>query len=350
MEVGIIGPPGAGKSTLFHSLTGLKPGASGKVELTRGVAQVVDKRVDFIQQVYHSRKRAYPTVEYLDSPPIETGGFKKSTFRQEFLRGMERVDALLLTIPCFLPGQKEKAVSAVKDLLTEFALSDLEIVEKRQDKLNQDWKRGVKEVQKERELLQKCQNALENETQLNKLNFAPDEVKLLKCFSFLSIKPKLILLNLAENDIPAGKTMEQAIAEQLPEENIISICAKIQSEIADLPPEEIPSFLLALGIDESASDKVIKKTREMLKLNTFLTGSEQEAHAWDLPQGANAWEAAGVVHSDLQRGFIRAEVFQFEDLIKYGSEAELKAKGLVRLEGKEYIVKDGDVLLIRFKV
>jgi len=350
MEVGIIGPAGAGKSTLFHSLTGVRAGLSGKIELTRGVAQVIDSRVDYIEKTYNSRKKVYPVVEYVDSPPIETGGFKKANFRQEFLRGMERTDALAMTIPVFLPGQKEKAVSAVRELLTEFALSDLEILEKRLERVERDVKRGVKELQKEGELLHKCQEALESEIQLSRIVFSEDEMKVLRSFSFLTIKPKLVVLNIAESDIPARKAVEEAVKSQLPEENIISICAKVQSEIRDLPEEEIPAFMQEMGIEESASNMVIKKTREILGLITFLTAGEQEAHGWDLRQGATASEAAGVIHSDLQRGFIRAEVFHFDDLVKYNNESELKAKGLIRLEGKDYVVKDGDILLIRFKV
>ena len=350
MEVGIIGPPGAGKSTLFHSLTGVMPGLSGKMELTRGIAQVPDSRIDFLREVYSSKKKVYTTVTYLDSPPIETGGFKKASFRQDFLRGMVSVNAMLVTIPCFIPGQVEEAAGIVQDLQTEFILSDLEILEKRLIKIRHDLKRGLKEFKAEVELLERCQTELENEVPLRTLGFRPQDLKTLRSFSFLTIKPKLIVLNISEDDLDNRKQIEAQAAGELPGEQVISICAKIQSEIVDLPEEEIPIFMEELGIEESASDKVIRKTREMLGLITFLTGGDDESRAWDLKEGLSALEAAGVIHSDIQRGFIRAEIFQFDQIVEHGSEAALKAKGLIRSEGKDYISKDGDVVYFRFNV
>ncbi len=350
MEVGIIGPRGAGKSTLFHSLTGIHPPASGKVELLRGTAILPDPRVDILADIYKSRKKSYASVEYVDSPPLETDGFKRSGFRQDLLRGMEQTDALLITIPCFLNGQLERAADVVQELLTEFILSDLELIENRLEKIERDLKRGVKDLKYEAALLNRCKRELENANSLKEMDFDAKEIKVLSGFSFLSIKPRLIALNISESDIPRRNEIERRVNLQLPKENLISICAKIQSEIAELPQDEIPQFLDEMGLKISASDKIISKTRRMLDLITFLTASEQEAHAWDLKKGGTAWEAAGVIHSDMQRGFIRAEVFKFDDLKEYGSVAKLKANGLIRTEGKDYRVSDGDVLQIRFKV
>lgn len=350
MEVGIIGPQGAGKSTLFHSLTGVMPGLSGKMEITHGIAQVHDPRIDHLEKIYSSRKKVYTTVTYLDSPPIETGGFRKASFRQDFLRGMVSVDALLVTVPCFMPGQIDEAAGIVNDLQTEFILSDLEILEKRLIKIRHDLKRGLKEFKNEVELLERCQTELENEIPLRKLEFKPDELKTLRSFSFLTGKPKMIVLNIAEDDIGSRLEIEKRLSDELPDERVISICAKIQAEIADLPEEEIPLFMEELGIEESASDKVIRRTRDMLGLITFLTGGDEEAHAWNLKKGENALEAAGVIHSDIQRGFIRAEIFQYDQIVEHGSENALKAKGLIRSEGKDYVVKDGDVVYFRFNV
>ena len=350
MEVGIIGPQGAGKSTLFHSLTGVRPGLSGKVEITRGIAQVHDPRIDHLKEIYSSKKKIYTAVTYLDSPPVETGGFRKASFRQEFLRGMVSTDAMLVTVPCFMPGQIDEAAGIVNDLQTEFILSDLEILEKRLIKIRHDLKRGLKEFKAEVELLERCQTGLENEIPLRKLEFKPDEVITLRSFSFLTNKPKMIVLNIAEDDIGSRLELEKRVAGELPEYRIISICAKIQSEIADLSEEEIPVFMEELGIAESASDKVIRRTREMLGLITFLTGGDDEARAWNLKKGGTALEAAGVIHSDIQRGFIRAEIFHYDQIVEHGSENALKAKGLIRSEGKDYIVKDGDVVYFRFNV
>ncbi len=350
MQVGIIGPPQSGKSTLFHSLTGVKPGIFSKTELMRGVAQVPDPRVNFLAEVYGSKKAVTPAVEYIDSPPVETGGFKQSSFRAEFLRGLEQTDALLLLIPCFLPGQEADAAALAKDLQTEFILSDLEIIESRLKRIERDIKRGVKgDLKREAELLNRCREALEGETVLRDLTFTENELKALRGFTFLTIKPVQVAINIGEDDIPRRREIENNFRRESSEE-AISICASVQSEIADLPPEDTAEFLKELGLAESAGDKVVRRTREILDLISFFTANEAEARAWDLKRGLSALKAAGSVHTDMERGFIRAEVYRFVDLKEHGSEAELRAKGLIRLEGKTYIVEEGDVMLFRFKV
>lgn len=350
MNVGIIGPKGAGKSLLFHSLTGVHPSASGKIELVYGTAHYLDPRIDVLTELYISRKKVYATVEYIDSPPIETGGFKKANFRQDFLRGMERVDAFLVVVPCFQPGQIDEAADVVKDLRMEFIISDLELVEKRMERLERDIKRGAKEAQKELELITRCKTALENETMLYDVHFSDEEMKPLKSFAFLTMKQSLIVLNISEDDLDKADEIETKVNAQLGGTNTLAICAKVQSELIELPEDERLSFMQELGVSESASDKVIRRTREKLGLITFLTAGEQESHAWDLRKGAPAVEAAGVIHTDMQKGFIRAEVFHYNDIVEWKTEAKLKEKGLIRLEGRDYVVKDGDIMLFRFKV
>lgn len=350
MQVGIIGPPQSGKSTLFHSLTGVCSGSFSKSGMTRGVAQVPDERVNFLAQAYGSKKAVMPSVEFVDSPPIESGGLKKAGFRTEFLRGLEQTDALLLTIPMFLPGQKEKAPQMLPEMETEFILADLEIVESRLEKVARDIKRGAGgELKRETELLRKCKEELEREIPLRNIGFSGEEIKSLRGFSFLTIKPVLTVLNIAESDLGFREEIE-ADFERVAGVEAIPICAAVQSEIAELPPEEKAEFIREMGVSESAGDKVIRRARDVLDLITFLTASETEAHAWDLKRGSTALKAAGVVHSDMERGFIRAEVFSFEDLKKHGSEAELRSKGLIRLEGKNYVVAEGDVIFFRFNV
>jgi len=351
MQVGIIGPPGSGKSTLFHALTGRPATVSGKKEMVRGLAEVPDERVDILADAFSSRKKTFATVDYIDAPPLESGGLRKDSFRNEFMRGLEQTDALLIVIPCFMPGQVEEAPALFKDVVTEFVLSDLEIVEKRLDRVLHDIKLGAKgDLQQEEKLLKKCLQTLENEKPIISLELDFEERKRLRSFSLITFKHTVVALNIAEDDLPNIDSIVEDFIDRSGETDTVGICAEIQSEIADLPEEEIPEFLAEMGISERARDKVLRKTRQALELITFLTVGEEEARAWDLKRGLTASQAAGTVHTDMERGFIRAETFAFSDLGDCKSYGDLRAKGVLRLEGREYIVKDGDVLLIRFNI
>ena len=350
MQVGIIGSPGAGKSTLFHALTGRPASISGKKEIVRGIAEVPDERVDILAEAFKSRKKTFAIVEYIDAPPVETGGLKRDSFRQEFLRGLEQTDALLMVVPCYLTGQNENAGQAVHDMETEFILSDMEILEKRLEKVEHDIMRGVKgDLINEKKFLEKCLQAIEQEKPLHSLEFSDDEKKRLRSFSFLTLKQMLIVLNIAEEDLPNLGSIRDNFIEKTGR-NAVAICAEIQAEISDLPEDEIPDFLEEMGISERARDKVLRKTREILDLITFLTVGEEESRAWDLRRGWTASQAAGTVHTDMERGFIRAETFAFDKLGDNRSYGELRSAGFLRLEGRDYIVKDGDVMLFRFNV
>ncbi|NQS98523.1 MAG: redox-regulated ATPase YchF [candidate division Zixibacteria bacterium] len=347
MQVGIVGPQGSGKSTLFQCLTGLEAAASGKVEIIRGIAQTRDERLELIANFYNSRKTTPTTVEYVDAPPVEAGGLKRDSFRAIFLRGLEQTDALLMVIPAFLPGQIEKGAETARDIQTEFILCDLESVEKRLSKIDRDLQRGVKgEIDREGKLLMRCKDALENEKPLIELDFSPAEDKLTRGFTFLSRKPILNILNIAEENL----AVSEDLARESGIENAVPLCAAVEAEIAALPDEDIPAFLLEMGIRQSAREKVLAKTRDMLELITFYTAADNEARAWNLKRGSTALQAAGVVHTDMERGFIRAEVIHFDDLKPVDSITELRAQGAVHIQGKEYIVADGDLMLFRFNV
>ena len=350
MQVGIIGIPGAGKSTLFKALTGRPATISGKKEIVRGIAEVPDKRVDILAEAFNSRKKTFAVVEYIDAPPIETGGLKRENYRKEFLRGLEQTDALLLVVPVFLSGQKDDAVKAAEDIETEFILSDMELLEKRLERVDHDMKRGVKgDLDTEKKLLERCLKTLEEEKPLNSLEFTEEELKRLRSFSFLTLKQILIVLNIAEDDLPnIVKIQDDFLKES--GQKALAICAEIQAEITELPEEEIPEFLAEMGISERARDKILRKTREILNLITFLTVGEEESRAWDLRKGWTASQAAGTVHTDMEKGFICAETFAYDKLEKCRSYGDLRSAGALRLEGRDYVVKDGDVMLFRFNV
>jgi GTP-binding protein YchF len=328
-------------------LTGIKPHPGGKLEISRGVAEIKDERLLLLKEVFQSGKTSPLTVEYLDAPPLESGGLKKESFRQNFLRGLGQADALLFVVPYFSEEHKLHSLKLVKDTETEFILCDLIGAESRLEKIKKDLSRGAKgDIQKEEEILKRCKIALEEEIPLKRLEFCEDEMKRIRGFSFISLKPLLLILNISESELarPMETVKEAVLPDALP------ICAKIEAEIADLEPEDRASFLTDLGLQQSARDRIIADTYRTLDLITFLTAGEKEAHAWSLKRGSSALKAAGVIHSDMEKGFIRAEVFSFDDLRIHPLLAELKSKGLIRLEGKDYIVQEGDVILFRFSV
>jgi ribosome-binding ATPase YchF (GTP1/OBG family) len=278
---------------------------------------------------------------------LETGGLKKESFRQNFLRGLGQADALLLVLPYFQEEHRHRVLTLAKEIETEFILCDLLGVESRSAKISRDLARGVKgEIQKEAEILERCRIALENEVSLRQVKFSEEELKHIRGFAFLSQKPLLTALNLAEEDL----NRQSEILQEAQLSEAIPIGAKIEAEISDLAEADRELFLQDLGIMQSARERIIAQTRISLDLITFLTASEKEAHAWSLKRGANALKAAGVIHSDMEKGFIRAEVFPFEELNKYPFLHDLRAKGLIRLEGKDYIVQEGDVILFRFSI
>lgn len=352
MNIGIVGPAGSGKSTLFQALTGMKGGISGKSSVVRGIAALPDDRLSLVAQVYDSRKTAYATVEYVDAPPLDTEGLKRESFRAGFIHGLEGVQALLLVIPCFIPGQIEEAAGLINAIEAELLISDLIVIEDRLARIQRDLQRGVKGgIALEAENLERCKTSLENETPLREERFSEDEDRRLRSFGFLTMHPMHPILNIAEEDIfRAAETIAKVAGGLTHTRELSAVCAAVEAEINELPAEEIPAFLDEMGIEESAKNKIIRCTRKMLDLFTFYTGNEKEAHAWDIKRGATAVKAAGIVHSDMERGFIRAEVIHYPDMETRPKIADLRSAGLIHLEGRDYIVQDGDIILFRFNV
>jgi GTP-binding protein YchF len=357
MKIGLIGLPKSGKTTLFNLLTGQSIATSrydiGRAELHTGVARVPDERVDRLHELFKPRKTTYATFEVVDLAGIARGE-RASLDTKEF----RNADALVHVVR----GFADDALGApdprrdIVDLEMELVLSDLEVVERRLERLEVSIKKQRKDAEvKEREILARLETALEQETPLRAVELTADEVKLVRGFTFLSQKPIFHVVNLEEKAIADGERVVErfALAEVAAHARtrVGWVSAVIETEIARLEGAEQQAFLHDLGLAEPAIRRVLRECYALLGLVSFFTCGEDEVRAWPVPGGTRAQDAAGTVHSDIARGFIRAEVNRYEDLVAVdGSFADLKARGQLRLEGKDYIVQDGDVCHFRFNV
>jgi len=357
VHIGIIGLPVSGKTTVFQALTradssGMRTGSKGDTR----IVTVPDVRLDTLADMYHPRKVTPATIEFVD--PLVTGQ-QGVRFVESLVALMRDADALAHVVRAFhhpAVPHPQGNVDAIRDfyaLNNELLLADLGVVEKRLERLSKDIKKVRNpELGSEYALLQRCQGALESERPVRSLTLTEAERKLLRGFGLLTSKAQLVVLNLDEAHIDAT---EPEVAQfrarvQDPGLEVMPLYGKIESEIAQLPPEEAQSFLQEIGLSQSGLDRFIRKSYELLGLCSFFTAGEKEVRAWTIPQGILAPQAAGVIHSDLERGFIRAEVIHYNDLVASGSLAKGREVGKLRIEGKDYRVQDGDVLLIRFNV
>ena len=357
MHIGIIGLPVSGKTTVFQALTradssGMRTGSKGD---TRIVA-VPDVRLDTLADMYHPRKVTPATIEFVD--PLVTGQ-QGVRFVESLVALMRDADALAHVVRAFhhpAVPHPQGSVDAIRDfyaLNNELLLADLGVVEKRLERLSKDIKKVRNpELDSEYALLQRCQEALESERPVRSLILTEVERKCLRGFGLLTSKAQLVVLNLdeAHMDPSEPEVAQFRTRVQDPGLEVMPLYGKIESEIAQLPPEEAQSFLQEIGLPQSGLDRFIRKSYELLGLCSFFTAGEKEVRAWTIPQGMLAPQAAGVIHSDLERGFIRAEVIHYNDLVASGSLAKGREVGKLRIEGKDYRVRDGDVLLIRFNV
>jgi len=363
VHIGIIGLPLSGKTTLFRALTGAEVAVSqwagGKKETHVGVAKVPDERLDFLHAQHPNLRKVSATVEYIDIAGFERGISQSEAFITELSTHLRNVDALVLVIRAFQDEHiphPEGRIDPLADLelvQTEFLLTDLSIVERRKEKLErQIQKRKDERDQRELDLLKRCLEALEVEKPLRELEFTPEEEKILRGYQFLTAKPLLIVLNIHESDI--GKE-EEILAPfetfgQQPKTRVLTASAEIEMEIAQLNPEDAEAFRKDLGIQESARNRLIRESYQLLDLISFFTIGKEEVRAWTIRKGTVAQKAAGEVHTDMERGFIRAEVVHFEDFRQHGSMAKCREVGVLRLEGRDYVVQDGDIILFRFHV
>jgi GTP-binding protein YchF len=344
MKVGLIGHRGAGKTTIFNMLTGLQAqlgGFGGKEEVHLGVIKVPDARIDRLAQIYKPKKTTYAEIRFTDFPPSDGEDHLKSDHL--IIAQMREVDAMALVLNAFAPGADP--LRALDDLLADMILADLEVVENRRSRLKREKARPLEQA-----LLERCAESLENETNLRSLAFSADEENLLSGFGFLSRKPVLVLFN--QSDDAAGHELAPSHVEALKRRGVegLALAGKVEMEVAQLDEGDRAAFLKEIGIEESARERFIRASYRLLNLISFLTAGEDEVRAWTITKGTTARKAAGKIHSDIERGFIRAEVVAYADFITYGSEARCKEAGKLRLEGKDYIIQDGDIAHFRFAV
>jgi len=343
MKVGLIGHRGAGKTTIFNMLTGLQAqtgGFGGKEELHLGVIKVPDARIDKLSAIFKPKKTTYAEIRFTDFPPSEDENLKSN---QALVTQMREVDAITLVLRNF--GADPKPLRELNDLMTEMILADLAVVENRRSRLKKEKARPQEEA-----LLGRCAEALENEQSLRTLSFSADEENLASGFGFLSRKPLLVIFNQPEEQ--AGKPLDAAYQRELDDRGLqgLALAGKVEMEIAQLDEGDRVAFLKEIGIDEPARERFIRASYALLNLISFFTAGEDEVRAWTITQGTVAKKAAGKIHSDIERGFIRAEVIAYDEFIVYGSEAKCKEAGKLRLEGKDYSVKDADIIHFRFAV
>jgi GTP-binding protein YchF len=343
MKVGLIGRQGSGKTTIFNALTGLNAGLGQgeKTESHIGVTKVPDARVDRLSEIFQPKKTTYAEIRFTDFPAAQSQ--EKLKANAALLAQMRDVDAMALVLGAF-DGLSDP-LKELRDLLAEMILADLAVVENRLARLKKE-----KGKEREGDVLSRCLKTLESEASLRSLAFTPDEETLLAGFGFLSRKAVIALFNVGEDG--AAKELPGAYQTELQKLEIpgLVLSAKVEMEVAQLDEKDRQAFLNELGIREPARDRFIRASYGLLDLISFFTTGEDEVKAWTIKQGTSARKAAGKVHSDIERGFIRAEVAAYDDFIRYGSEAKCREAGRLRLEGKDYPVQDGDIIHFRFNV
>ncbi len=373
MKLIITGFSNAGKTTVFNALTGLEleitaypTSISSEVEPHPGIVKIPDTRIDNLSAVYNPKKTSYATVEYIDFLGITSAAAGGDVSQNgKVFNLIKDADAVVHVVRAFEdesimhPLGSMNPVRDVTSFEAELILGDLELVEKRIEKIEDQEKRGKKQDEADKKLLLKCKKALEEEASLRDIEFNDEEKRLMLPYQFLSTMPEIIVLNIDENDINSEKAKgyQQKIetyfrstgSGAVPQ--VVTLCGKIEMEIAQLPDDEARAFLDDLGIDEPAMNKLCHVSYDALGLLSFFTVGEDEVRAWTIKEGTAAQQAAGKIHSDIARGFIRAETVSYNDFVSSGENmVAVKEKGLARLEGKTYEVKDGDIINFKFNV
>ncbi|PYT08986.1 MAG: redox-regulated ATPase YchF [Acidobacteria bacterium] len=360
MKIGLFGFPQTGKTTLFNTLTGASAavGATGRPETHVGVARVPDERLDRLSAMFRPKKTTHATIEYIDPIGVEKGEARKS---DSFLQELKQAEALAHVVRGFENDSVPHSQGTidprrdVETMETELILADHTLAVRRAERLEQSIRKsGREEDRRELELIRRCIDALERETPLREIPFTDEDSRRLRGFAFLSAKPLLIVLNAGEKD--AGR-LESALAERgltrfagKKEMAVCAASAQIEMEIARLEPPDARAFMDELGLGEPALDRIIRSSYALLGLVSFFTVGEDECRAWTIRDGTRALQAAGTIHSDIERGFIRAEVVEWKALLEAGSLAAARERGKLGLEGKDYRVRDGDVVHFRFNI
>ena len=365
MKLALTGLANSGKTTLFNALTGLDIETTVYTTTVAdphiGVVKVPDDRVDELSKIYNPKKTTYATVEYIDYLGLTKGDTAQN---RKVFDHIKDADALVHVIRAFEddavvhPLEGVDPVRDYKAVETELIFSDLELIEKRLERMESGKKTGKKPDENEKKVLQKCRENLESETPLRQIEFEEEELRAIQHLQFISILPMINLINVSEDDLDSEKAKEwlagidTAVSNYSIKDKIATVLlsGKIEMEISLLSEEEADEFLKDLGIPEPAKNRLIHESYKLLGLISFLTVGEDEVRAWTIRNGTEARKAAGKIHSDIERGFIRAEVVSYDDFIAAGSMSEVKQKGQSRLEGKTYVVRDGDIINFRFNV
>ena len=364
MKLGIVGLPNVGKSTLFNALTNAGAQSANypfcTIEPNVGVVMVPDSRLDVLAEMYNPEKYTPAVIEFVDIAGLVKGASKGEGLGNKFLSHIREVDAIVHVVRCFENSDiihVDGDINPIRDLETinfELILSDMEILERRIDAVKKAMK-GDKTLAPKLELYERVMKALEEGKSARSLDYNDEESAWISEVALLTIKPVIYAANISEDDLASDLSdnqFYQSVLEFAKSEKseVIPVCAGIEAEIAELDDEEKKMFLNDLGIEESGLDKLIKASYSLLGLISYLTAGPQEVRAWTITKGTKAPQAAGKIHSDFERGFIRAEIVAFDDLVACGTMTAAKEKGLVRSEGKEYVIADGDIVLFRFNV